>query len=151
MAYSKEFLLSRVSITDCWEWQGYVGTHGYGVLPDHTLAHRAFYEFFVGPIKQPLIICHKCDNRLCCNPEHLIPGTHSDNTRDAFAKGRMHNPALKLTDGDVEAIRELLDKGVRQYEIAERFGVRPSMISRIKSGLRRATPNTKHQPLQEQK
>ena len=141
MAYSEDYLLSQMLITatGCWEWQGRIGTHGYGVLPDHSLAHRTAHEVFIGPIPTWKIVCHSCDYRPCCNPEHLFLGTHGDNTQDAFQKGRMHNPPLKLSDDDVRAIRELIDQGVNQYEIARRFNIRQPMVSRIKSGLRRST------------
>lgn len=141
MNYSKEFLLEKLLETQdgCWEWQGRVGTHGYGVLGDHSLSHRTAYEVFIGPIPHQDIVCHKCDYRLCCNPEHLFVGSHSDNSRDAYSKGRMYNPPIKLSDDDVRVIRELLDQGVNQYEIAAKFNVRQPMISRIKSGLRRST------------
>jgi hypothetical protein len=32
--------------------------------------------------------CHRCDNPPCINPEHLFPGTRSENALDKVAKGR---------------------------------------------------------------
>lgn len=32
------------------------------------------------------------DNRKCVNPDHLFLGTHSDNMKDAFSKGRLFIP-----------------------------------------------------------
>jgi hypothetical protein len=28
------------------------------------------------------VVRHRCNNRLCINPEHLIAGTHADNLQD---------------------------------------------------------------------
>lgn len=44
--------------------------------------HRKAYEVFIGPIPDGLIVRHKCDNSICCNPEHLEVGTKKDNRQD---------------------------------------------------------------------
>lgn len=140
MRYSREEILANTEVNEngCFEWQGRVGTHGYGVLGDHTLTHRAICELAIGRIPFGKIVCHKCDNRLCCNPEHLFIASHHDNTTDALDKGRIKRfQPTKITDEQLVEIRKLLDEGVNQYTIAERYGVRQPHISRIKSGLRR--------------
>ena len=46
------------------------------------------WQLFVGEIPNEMIICHKCDNRLCVNPKHLFLGTHKDNAIDCSIKKR---------------------------------------------------------------
>jgi hypothetical protein len=70
----------------CWLWEGYVRS-GYGRLRGKSV-HRLAWEEVNGPIPAGLSICHRCDVRLCCNPEHLFLGTNADNNRDMSAKGR---------------------------------------------------------------
>lgn len=75
----------------CLEWTGSRNADGYGSATrgrSSALAHRLAWELAYGPIPQGRLVCHRCDNPPCCNPEHLFLGTQSDNMRDMAAKGR---------------------------------------------------------------
>jgi len=74
-------------VTGCWHWGGLVGTHGYGIIRTPSgwrLAHRVYYERFVGPIPDGLQVDHLCRVRDCVNPEHLEPVTQAENIRRGF-------------------------------------------------------------------
>ena len=82
----------------CWLWAGRLCGGGYGSLKvdgRRCQAHRASWEFHIGPIPAGLLACHKCDNPPCINPSHIFLGTHRDNLRDMVAKGRVckNNPS----------------------------------------------------------
>lgn len=131
----------------CWPWLRYTGTAGYGALyylGKSTSAHRVAYILAKGK-PSGRVIRHSCDNPPCCNPSHLIAGSHKDNTRDMMAKGRArfgnvvrlgsaHHKA-KLTEDDIPVIRNLISKGVPLTEIAKRFKVGAPNITWIKRGL----------------
>ena len=49
---------------------------------------RAIVAQYLGKRPGKAHILHRCDNRKCCNPQHLFWGTASDNVRDCILKGR---------------------------------------------------------------
>jgi hypothetical protein len=51
-------------------------------------SHRAAWIRLYGEIPAGLVVCHKCDNGLCINTDHLFLGTYTDNMRDCIEKGR---------------------------------------------------------------
>lgn len=58
---------------------------GYGhfqVNKKHYYAHRAAYEYYKGTIPVKMIVCHKCNEKSCINPDHLYLGTHIQNAKD---------------------------------------------------------------------
>lgn len=148
---------------DCCEWRGAIMKNGYGVcgmLGEH-LAHRVAWRLTFGDIPRGMFVCHKCDNRKCCNPEHLFLGTAKDNSMDMAAKGRsvyQRNPwkckrgkdshlskrrwALPspyiLSQEEEDLITSALGHGVTQVVLARLFGVRQTLISRIKLRPRRS-------------
>jgi hypothetical protein len=129
---------------ECWECSGSPGPGGYGRITigrKNIAAHRMAYQLAVGPIPDRLYILHSCDNRRCCNPAHLHPGTHRENAREAVDRLGMNcgerNGQAKLTPADVLAICQLyVPRRVTYRELASRFGVCPMQVCRIVQGER---------------
>lgn len=111
---------------------GYIG---YELNGKSIRLHRVIWMKLYGEIPEGLMVCHKCDNRNCINPDHLFLGTHTDNMRDMASKGRTgtrrgtDNNQNKLTEDQVRAIR--LDHRP-QTEIAKDYGVTNQAIHLIK-------------------
>lgn len=87
---------------DCWIWDAGRTSKDYGSFSYYTKkpaigAHVASYLFHIGEIPDGQIVRHNCDNPPCVNPEHLILGSHSDNMKDMFARGRNGSSTKKRT------------------------------------------------------
>lgn len=128
--------LVRNEATGCLEWQGLKNRGGYGkttIRGKDWNVHRYVWTLVNGPIPDGLLVCHKCDNPQCAEPEHLFLGTTKDNSEDMVRKGRSlkgeRNNKSKLTPDDVRAIRA---SNERQVDLAARYGVAQNMISKIK-------------------
>lgn len=80
---------------ECWEWIGKKQSDGYGEFRAlgkvYFRAHRFSWILFYGNIPDGVLVCHKCDNRGCVNPNHLFLGSRLDNTMDMDNKGRRVN------------------------------------------------------------
>ena len=139
MKFKADKLLIDVQGPDeCWEWLGSCQPSGYGQVRDPALktmitAHRRMYEIVHGPINDRFkLVMHTCDNRKCVNPAHLRLGSHKENTQDMRQKQRARGQPRKLSDEQVAKIRELwLEFSVSQKQLADAFGVNPSVVSRL--------------------
>lgn len=88
----QEYIRRRVVIDDngCWIWQKSLYPTGYGMgcyWGKSVRAHRLAVAAFKEGIPDGMSVCHACDVRRCCNPDHLWIGTHSENLKDAVNKG----------------------------------------------------------------
>jgi hypothetical protein len=125
----------------CWLWTGSTFQNGYGRFALEgkisVRSHRHAWELTNGPIPAGMIICHRCDNRICVNLDHLFVGTHKDNAEDRDRKRRAAwhrpgwRPASKLSLDQVAEVRLLRAAGTPVKEVAARFGIHKNSVTRI--------------------
>ena len=127
---------------DCWNWHGLLDGGGYGrfFLFGRKMigAHRMSWILENGEVHAGLFVLHHCDNKLCCNPHHLWLGTLNDNNQDMVRKGRQacgetHGRA-KLSDADVEVLRQRRKNGDTLRVLAENYGILEKSVCRIARG-----------------
>lgn len=125
----------------CWIWTAGIFKSGYGYFSiKHRcfLAHRISWELKFGEIPLGLNALHKCDVRLCVNPDHIFLGTLKDNHDDMVRKGRNakvcgeRNAFAKLKNDQVIEIRSLYSAGgITQAALGSRFRVNEKIIQRV--------------------
>lgn len=131
--------------TFCRLWQGRLNAEGYGQRWDRdrqkmVLVHRWVWEQVHGPTD--LYVLHHCDQPLCYRYEHLFAGTAADNTRDMESKNRQQGrfrpgeqaPKAKLTQQDVDVIRQRLARGETMSAVARDYSVNRTSILAIRDG-----------------
>lgn len=105
----------------------------------HRLVAKAFIP---NPDNKP-VVNHKDGDKMNCAASNLEWMTYSENTLHSFKNGLQKkifgdkNYITKIKDQDVLKIRELINQGETNKEIAKIYAVNPSQISRIKNGKRR--------------
>lgn len=130
-------------VDDCWEWKAFIHPSGYGMINSGVdrgrkmlLAHRVSWEVFNGDIPLGMLVCHKCDNRICVNPSHLFLGTFQENIDDRDKKNRGRIPdnsgenhgMSKLKTSDVLFIRSVTHSRKAAREISKKLGVSSGTI-----------------------
>jgi hypothetical protein len=152
--HTAETFWNRVAVTedenDCWLWTGATSGGGYGSVRWHgkvRMAHRvaAYLAKLIPDPKRDMndatsVVMHGCDNKLCCNPNHLFPSTQSENVAEQHRKG------LRKTPSGEDSVRALLTNaqakdiydrwhsgGVSARELADEYGVSMGAVQDITS------------------
>jgi transposase len=115
----------------CWIWQLKISKFGYGkrkIAGKEEPAHRIFYEAKYGKVPEGLCLDHLCRVRCCVNPDHLEAVTELENKRRGLV--------AKVSKKQAASISDMYKSGMSQYEIARKFGLQQSQISRILNGVR---------------
>lgn len=138
--FEKQFIPEPMS--GCWLWIGPLFKRGgyacFTCRPaglQMVRANRLSWKIYCGPVADDEHILHRCDNRICVNPDHLFKGDQIINMRDKVSKdrqdrGEIHGMA-KLSED--EAISIIADRRLQRL-IAADHGVSVPTVSDIKRG-----------------
>ena len=139
---NKQGPIAVPDLGNCWLWTGHLMPNGYGRLRTEVYniakqAHCVAFFLTYGHYPKPQGL-HKCDVRACVRPSHIFEGTQQENVEDMMSKKRQvlgeKNGKAVLTEKEVKKIREQLRQGIRQVDLAAKYGVRQGAISKVKMG-----------------
>jgi hypothetical protein len=127
-------------MSGCWLWVNAGFGYGYSMFSHRGYierSHRASWRIHKGQIPDGLMVCHKCDNPACVNPDHLFLGTNKDNLGDMVRKGRSRRGSRqwKASITEEQAIAIFVDQRPR-IKIAEEYGTSIDVVHRIKQRTR---------------
>lgn len=138
----KDFWVKVRKTRGCWEWTGSRFSNGYGQFAyrgKNWRVHRL--SFFIAFGESTGQVCHKCDNKICVNPNHLFLGNHDDNMRDMTNKQRQaygeRARSARLTNCQAVQIRKeyAADRDSRHYgfnlRTARKYGVDKQVICNL--------------------
>jgi len=125
---------------DCWTWNGTWGGRSRDRRPyfmangRRTMAYRWVWELVTGDqIPEGVMVLHSCDNGGypigCCNIAHMRLGSVADNSADMTERQRVGLPHTV-----VRAIRRLIEQGMTQQDIANRYALSRETVSAIATG-----------------
>jgi hypothetical protein len=150
----KRFWSKVTKTNSCWSFNSAKDRDGYHAFSYKILgqnkykktgAHR--FMLMVNNITIPpgYVVCHRCDNPSCVNPDHLFVGTVADNNLDKKLKGRQRAPKgekqgkASLTNEQAREIRSRAvvgwrvgyNNGSNIPQLAKEYGVPRELIRRI--------------------
>lgn len=138
--WAKVLLPAKGDITKgCWIWTGAHDRYGnfyLGVAEDgkKRFVKSHIFSFWLkkGVLPPGHIHRHSCDNTICCNPDHLEPGSEIQNRADAIERNRIPKKYGKLTDHDRKGVIALLKLKFSIQRIAQMFGVSERSIDYVR-------------------
>ena len=126
--------VNKETSTGCWEWTGKLNRDGYGGFTmNHEWMHTHRWSMiFQGHNIKGLVVCHKCDNPKCVNPDHLFLGTQQDNIKDMHNKKRYRTNDTKLSKEDIDYIRT---SGLSLSKLSEKLNISTTYAHNIRRGI----------------
>lgn len=127
-------------VEECIIWPFVIHNTGYGKMQFEKReinVHRYVCLMTHGePAKDRNQAAHSCGNRKCINPKHLRWATKEENEADKLIHGTIamgtRLPQAKLNE---ETVKEILNSEESGFYLADKYGISPSSIYRIRHGI----------------
>lgn len=136
-------------VADCWIWRDGTTADGYPIFKPTgqrkcVLVRRYVFELAGGKLRPRVPVVAKCGERKCVNPACAKESTTAKIAQEAGKRGsysalskRAKVAKLKRKTGklDMEKAAEIRASGETSRALGAKYGVNPTLISRIKRGL----------------
>lgn len=115
---------------ECWIWTGKSTSTGYPKISfdgkRERVSRRIGYQYhdlarLEAEAGTRLVMRHMCDRPRCVRPEHLLPGTYRENTRDAMKRDRGIGSKSKVSEEQREQMRREHAEGASVRSLARRY------------------------------
>ena len=121
----------------CQLFEGATDGQGYGKLAfgGSTLkTHVLSYLYYRGDIPEAMDVCHSCNVKNCCNPDHLYLGSRSINVQHAHRDGLV--PQMRISNEEAMDIYIATNMGIRVSDIVQAYPTLDhSIVGRIRDKL----------------
>ena len=117
----------------CLLWTGPLMDGKYGGVYDDNGVRQYVHRYVWAETNRPLLkgecVRHTCDTNRCCEPDHLIVGSHDDNMKDMARRGRSNS---KYPPELILSIRRIWSLGkFSQTHIARVLNLPQTTVSQI--------------------
>jgi hypothetical protein len=102
----KVVLRRLLAYAECWWWEGYRDSQGYGQFKLEgraVWAHRVAYRIFVGELGEGMEVDHTCGNPSCVNPDHLRLVDPGVNRAQRWSSNGQSTNGQRTVNGEGEA------------------------------------------------
>ena len=128
------------ALTPCKIWTGAVSTNDppYGQVTRQTygtsMAHQWACHHWNGsplPVEKGMCVKHRCDTRLCVNPEHLEYGTLQENIQEMLERNPAAMGRIQPTEAELTLLRQMIADNIPRREMMRRIGHSRHWIDRV--------------------
>ena len=126
-------------MSECWIWKGGIMLNGYGQLKQITYGTRYAHQWACSywnksplPVEKGHCVKHKCDVRLCVNPEHLEYGTLKENIKEMIERNPKACGKKEPTEDEIELLKEMIAENVPRRQMSKQLGHSRNWLDRIK-------------------
>ena len=129
---------TNTELGNCRIWTGAKFSNGYGQLVKETYGTRYAHQWACHhwnktplPIASGMCIRHKCDTRLCVNPEHLELGSIQSNIFDMMIRNPDAFNKTEPTETELALLQTMISENTPRKQMARRIGHARTWIDRI--------------------
>lgn len=120
--------------SQCWKWIGTICPRlKWGIFNcrgTRIRAQTAAYEIHCGSLVYGAHVLTSCDERSCCNPDHLFIGSYSD-YRVQYMKRTTDNKSWSLDASGITEVKQMLSNGKDSAYIALALNIPVGVVNRI--------------------